>query len=53
MRKGELTEEERARRAELRSELKNIPQNLAYEAREKFEDIEENRNDKNREKTNG
>ena len=50
MRKEDLTEEERAQRAELRSELKNIPQNLAYEAREKFEDIEESINDKNRKK---
>lgn len=38
-----LTEEERAERAELRSELKNIPWGLSREAREKFEEIEGNR----------
>ena len=35
-----LTEEECAERAKLRSELKNIPQGLSIEARDKFEEIE-------------
>lgn len=34
------TEEERARRAKLRMELKNIPKGLATEARDQFEEIE-------------
>lgn len=34
------TEEERARRAKLRMELKNIPKGLSTEAREQFEEIE-------------
>lgn len=38
--KTELTEEERAERAELRCDLKNIPRGLSQEAREKFEEIE-------------
>lgn len=41
--KSELTEEERAQRARLRSELKNIPRGLSQEARDKFEEIEEKR----------
>ncbi|MDE7424634.1 MAG: AAA family ATPase, partial [Lachnospiraceae bacterium] len=38
--KKELTEEEHAERAKLRSELRNIPQGLSQEARDKFEEIE-------------
>lgn len=38
--KNSLTDDERAQRAELRHELKNIPQGMAPEAKEKFEDIE-------------
>lgn len=34
------TEEERARRAELRMELKNIPKGISAEARDKFDEIE-------------
>lgn len=41
--KNELAEEERAERAKLRCELKNIPQGLSQEARDKFEEIEGNR----------
>lgn len=40
-----LTEEERAERAKLRSQLKNIPGELAQEARDKFEEIESRRHD--------
>lgn len=35
-----LTEDERAERARLRSELKNIPRGLSSEARDQFEEIE-------------
>lgn len=38
--KEELTEEERAERAKLRVELKNIPRGLSQEAWERFEEIE-------------
>lgn len=38
--KNELTEEEHAERAELRSELKKIPRGLSQEAADKFFDIE-------------
>lgn len=38
--KMELTEEERAERAKLRYDLKNIPRGISQEAREKFEEIE-------------
>ncbi|MFR8170114.1 MAG: AAA family ATPase [Marvinbryantia sp.] len=38
--KVDLTEEERAERAKLRIELKNIPRGLSQEAWEKFEEIE-------------
>ena len=41
--KKEITEEERAERAKLRVELKNIPQGLATEARNTFEEIERQR----------
>lgn len=40
---ADLTEQERAERAELRGELKNIPKGLSREAAEKFHDIEGNR----------
>lgn len=43
VRKKEITEEERAERAKLRVELKNIPQGLATEARNTFEEIERQR----------
>lgn len=39
-RKNGLSDKERAERAMLRSELKNIPQNLSKEAKDEFEDIE-------------
>lgn len=38
--KEDLTEEERAERAKLRSRLKGIPKGLAQEARDKFDEIE-------------
>ena len=41
--KKDITEEERAERAKLRVELKNIPQGLATEARNTFEEIERHR----------
>lgn len=41
--KVEITEEERAERARLRMELKNIPQGLATEAKNTFEEIERHR----------
>lgn len=40
--KEELTDDERAERAKLRIELKNIPRGLSSEARERFEEIEGN-----------
>lgn len=40
--KKELTEKEQAERAKLRSELKNIPKGLSWEAADKFQDIEGN-----------
>ena len=40
--KEELTDDERAERAKLRIELKNIPRGLSGEARERFEEIEGN-----------
>lgn len=45
--KQEITEDERAERAKLRIELKNIPKGLSQEAREKFDEIEGNADDKN------
>ena len=51
--KSDATEAEKAERARLRSELKGIPQSLSWEARDTFEDIEENYNDKGRKKTDG
>lgn len=41
--KAEVTGEERAERAKLRIQLKDIPRNLAPEARNKFEEIEGSR----------
>jgi len=38
--KADLTEDEHAERAKLRSELKNIPKGMSQEARDKFDDIE-------------
>lgn len=38
--KADPTEQERAERARLRSELKNIPRGMAPEARERFDEIE-------------
>lgn len=38
--KADPTEQERAERAKLRSELKNIPRGMAPEARERFDEIE-------------
>lgn len=43
--KGNPTEEERAERARLRSLLKNLPGELAQEAKDKFEEIEGRRHD--------
>ena len=45
----EVTEEERAERAELRIKLKNMSSELSGTAKEKFEDIERRRklNDQN------
>ena len=40
MGKTEPSEEERAERAKLRVQLKDIPRGLSQEAREKFEEIE-------------
>ena len=51
--KSDATEAEKAERARLRSELKGSPQSLSWEARDTFEDIEENYNDKGRKKTDG
>lgn len=41
--KNDVNEEEKAERAELRIELRKIPQGLSLEAREKFEEIERKR----------
>lgn len=41
--KMELTKEERAERAQLRCELKNIPREMARDASDKFEEIERKR----------
>ncbi|MCD8021984.1 MAG: AAA family ATPase [Lachnospiraceae bacterium] len=51
--KSNLTSDERAYRARLRQILKNIPYDLSPEARERFEDLERERYDKSREKTDG
>ena len=40
VKKTELTEDERAERAKLRSLLKSIPNGFAQEARDKFAEIE-------------